>query len=152
MCVRIPTREEQSWKTFSAKYLTLTLLSWIFTRTYMNYFVLSNISPEPCAVTAFYGCYLLEKIICIFLSWLYDMKNHIAAKSIQIYICHITVTRIKPWMMSAFSLKLWNAVRNQIKQYTDGKLLWTFIPGLKIITTFDWLKPRVLKTNIPEFC
>jgi hypothetical protein len=24
-----------------------------------------------------------------------------------------------------------------------------FIPGLKIITTFDWLKPRVLKTHIP---
>jgi hypothetical protein len=26
------------------------------------------------------------------------------------------------------------------------------IPGLKIMTTFDWLKPRVLTTHIPGCC
>ena len=36
-----------------------------------------------------------------------------------------------------------NEVAMIYENSSKGKVIMTFIPGLKIITTFDWLKPQV---------
>ena len=37
----------------------------------------------------------------------------------------------------------------KITVHVIGNVNIVYYPGLKIITTFDWLKPRILKTHIP---
>jgi hypothetical protein len=51
-----------------------------------------------------------------------------------------------------FKKAFFNSGKNSGMVPTSGNTVIHFIPGLKIMTTFDWLKSRVEKNHIPGCC